>query len=69
MSKEKYAWEHKNDPEWPYWEIEYTQLWNNAWHHHKFCPIGERYAIRSINYRTVPVTEEYYILFNTEVNK
>ena len=50
-------------------EIEYTQLWNNAWHHYRFCPIGERYAIRGINYRTVPVTKEYYILFNAEVNK
>ena len=69
MPKNKYAWEHKNDSKWPYWEIEYTQLWNNVWHHYRFCPIGERYAIRGINYRTVPVTEEYYILFNTEVNK
>ena len=63
---EKYAWEHKNDPAWLYWEIEYKQLWNNIWSHHKFCPIGERYAIRGINYRTVPVTEEYYRLFVTE---
>ena len=63
---EKYAWEHKNDSTWPYWEIEYKQLWNNIWRHHKFCPIGERYAIRGINYRTVPVTEEYYRLFVTE---
>ena len=67
---EKYAWEHKNDPTWPYWEIEYAPLWVNIWRHHKFCPIGERYAIRGINYRTVPVTEEYYRLFAiTDYNK
>ena len=63
---EKYAWEHKDDRTWPYWEIEYSQLWNDVWRHHQFCPIGKPYQIKGIGYRTVPVTEEYYLLFAKE---
>lgn len=32
---EKYAWGHKNNPTWLYWEIEYIQLWNNTQRRYK----------------------------------
>ena len=68
----KYAMEHKNDYDWPYWIVEKNvnpvmvpQEWQ--------CEMiigedAEIVYIKSPNYRTVPVTEEYYN-FLTESKK
>ena len=64
---EKYAWEHENDPTWPYWVVERQALpVSSIWRHDHFCPIGKPHVIKGIGFRTVPVTEEYYYLMVTE---
>ena len=70
MFKDKYALEHMNDSTWPYWVVERQALpISSTWRHEHFCPIGKPHVVKGIGFRTMPVTEEYYILFNTEVNK
>ena len=64
---EKYAWEQKNNPAWPYWIVEFNQGWNNVWRYFRACLIEETQKVNDSFYRTVPVTEEYYYLITSEV--
>lgn len=69
----KYAMEERHNPDWPYWIVEKNinpvmvpQEWQCE------MVIGEDSEIvyiKSPNYRTVPVTEEYYKLIATKGKK
>lgn len=66
----KYAPEHQNDSEWPYWIIERNislSVVPPIWRHERTIGIEEPICVvKSPLYRTVAVTEEYYKLIAVE---
>lgn len=48
---------------WQYWIIE--QQNELGWHFLEKCPVGQKSAIKGINYRTIAVTKPYYMGWKT----
>lgn len=53
---------------WPYWIIEKQDDINKEiWHFYEKCSVGNKTAIRGINYRTIPVTKPYYLSWKSAI--
>lgn len=51
---------------WQYWEIiKCIDMEKQLWEHYEFCDVGKPTQIKTINFKTIPVTKGYYYGWKT----